>query len=101
MASGIHHPIGTFEPTPAVTTNGSLNHEENDGGPSIESQSSSTSKLAQDGHDEAATKSTDADTSSFKLGEFSIDDYRPMKVVVIGAGFSGIIAGIRCVAFGL
>lgn len=31
----------------------------------------------------------------FKLGTFSIDEYRPIKVVVIGAGFSGIIAGIR------
>ncbi|KAI0737196.1 flavin-binding monooxygenase [Daedaleopsis nitida] len=34
-----------------------------------------------------------ADT--FKLGEFAIDEYRPIKVVVIGAGFSGILAGIR------
>ncbi|THH08433.1 hypothetical protein EW145_g2721 [Phellinidium pouzarii] len=33
--------------------------------------------------------------SSFKLGDKCIDDDRPMKVVVIGAGFSGIIAGIR------
>lgn len=24
-----------------------------------------------------------------------IDDYRPMKVIVIGAGLSGILAGIR------
>jgi len=24
-----------------------------------------------------------------------VDDYRPMKVVVIGAGLSGILAGIR------
>ncbi|KAL6307444.1 hypothetical protein BKA93DRAFT_911319 [Sparassis latifolia] len=31
----------------------------------------------------------------FKLGTFSIDEYRPIKVVVIGAGFSGIAAGIR------
>ena len=33
--------------------------------------------------------------TSFKLGDFSIDDYRPMKVAVIGAGFSGINAAIR------
>ncbi|KZT12304.1 FAD/NAD-binding domain-containing protein [Laetiporus sulphureus 93-53] len=33
--------------------------------------------------------------SGFKLGDFSIDEYRPMKVIVIGAGYSGIIAGIR------
>ena len=31
----------------------------------------------------------------FKLGDFSIDEDRPMKVVVIGAGFSGINAAIR------
>lgn len=30
-----------------------------------------------------------------KLGDFSIDEHRPIKVVCIGAGFSGIIAGIR------
>ncbi|KAI0066744.1 FAD/NAD(P)-binding domain-containing protein [Artomyces pyxidatus] len=28
-------------------------------------------------------------------GEFAVDEYRPMKVVCIGAGYSGIIAGIR------
>lgn len=39
---------------------------------------------------------TGSDGTPFKLGSFSIDEYRPLKVVVIGAGFSGIIAGIRC-----
>ena len=34
----------------------------------------------------------------FKLGDFSIDEYEPIKVVCIGAGFSGITAGIRCVS---
>lgn len=34
---------------------------------------------------------------AYPLGQFSIDEDRPMKVVVIGAGFSGIAAGIRCV----
>lgn len=29
------------------------------------------------------------------MNEFSIDEYRPMKVVVIGAGWGGILAGIR------
>ncbi|TFK42010.1 FAD/NAD-P-binding domain-containing protein [Crucibulum laeve] len=33
--------------------------------------------------------------SAFKHGDFSIDEARPMKVVVIGAGYSGIVAGIR------
>ncbi|PPQ79898.1 hypothetical protein CVT25_002954 [Psilocybe cyanescens] len=31
----------------------------------------------------------------FKLGNFSVDDPRPIKVAVIGAGHSGIVAGIR------
>lgn len=31
------------------------------------------------------------------LGQFPIDEDRPMKVVVIGAGYSGIAAGIRYV----
>ena len=32
----------------------------------------------------------------FSLGEgFAIDEYKPIKVIVIGAGFSGILAGIR------
>ncbi|GJE84376.1 NAD(P)/FAD-dependent oxidoreductase [Phanerochaete sordida] len=36
------------------------------------------------------------DTSPpFSLGDFPIDAPRPLKVVVIGAGFSGIAAGIR------
>ena len=34
----------------------------------------------------------------FTLGNFSIDEYKPIKVIVIGAGFSGILAGIRCVS---
>ena len=38
------------------------------------------------------------DNGRFELGDFSIDEYRPVRVVVIGAGFSGILAGIRCVA---
>ncbi|KAL5524908.1 hypothetical protein ACEPAF_8777 [Sanghuangporus sanghuang] len=33
--------------------------------------------------------------AGFKLGSSSIDEGRPFKVVVIGAGYSGIIAGIR------
>ncbi|TFY58142.1 hypothetical protein EVJ58_g6594 [Rhodofomes roseus] len=36
-----------------------------------------------------------ASESGFKLGDFSIDEHKPIKVVCIGAGFSGIIAGIR------
>ncbi|KAL1676307.1 hypothetical protein EV122DRAFT_280182 [Schizophyllum commune] len=39
--------------------------------------------------------SEDRKDSAFELGDFAIDEPRPMKVVVIGAGYSGIIAGIR------
>ncbi|KAM5543782.1 hypothetical protein V8D89_002399 [Ganoderma adspersum] len=31
----------------------------------------------------------------FTLGNFTIDEYKPIKVIVIGAGFSGILAAIR------
>ncbi|TFK83063.1 FAD/NAD-P-binding domain-containing protein [Polyporus arcularius HHB13444] len=34
-------------------------------------------------------------SSTYNPGEFCIDEYRPIRVVVIGAGFSGITAGIR------
>jgi len=33
--------------------------------------------------------------TAFRLGGFSIDEYRRMKVVVIGAGFAGVIASCR------
>ena len=32
---------------------------------------------------------------TFAAGDFCVDDYRPMKVVVIGAGMSGLAAAIR------
>ena len=31
----------------------------------------------------------------FSANDFAIDDYREMKVIAIGAGMSGILAGIR------
>ncbi|KAF8807916.1 FAD/NAD(P)-binding domain-containing protein [Phlegmacium glaucopus] len=31
----------------------------------------------------------------FSLGQFSVDQARPIKVIVIGAGYSGIVAGVR------
>ena len=36
---------------------------------------------------------------TFPLGDFCVDEYVPIKVIVIGAGFSGIIAGIRYAQF--
>ncbi|GJJ16031.1 hypothetical protein Clacol_010310 [Clathrus columnatus] len=32
---------------------------------------------------------------SYQLGDFAIDEYRPVRIAVIGAGYSGILAGIR------
>jgi hypothetical protein len=32
----------------------------------------------------------------YVAGDFSVDDYRPLKVICIGAGFSGILCAIRC-----
>ncbi|KAI0920001.1 hypothetical protein AcV5_001930 [Taiwanofungus camphoratus] len=43
----------------------------------------------------ASSDHQDGSEKKFQLGSFSIDEYKPLKVVVIGAGFSGIIAGIR------
>ncbi|KAI0328942.1 FAD/NAD-P-binding domain-containing protein [Cubamyces sp. BRFM 1775] len=37
----------------------------------------------------------DSSARAFKLGDFCVDEYEPIKVIVIGAGFSGILAGIR------
>ena len=39
-----------------------------------------------------------AGSRSCKLGEFAIDEHRPIKIVCVGAGFSGIVAAIRQVA---
>lgn len=40
-------------------------------------------------------QSSNEATPAFRLGQFAIDEPRRMKVVVIGAGYSGITAGIR------
>jgi hypothetical protein len=45
--------------------------------------------------DYQAKKPANAETG-FKLGNFSIDDLRPMRVAIIGAGFSG-----ECIAYSL
>ncbi|KAJ3555089.1 hypothetical protein NM688_g2766 [Phlebia brevispora] len=47
------------------------------------------------GSADSRVESDEPSNQSFKLGDFAVDDYRPMKVVVIGAGISGILAGIR------
>ena len=33
----------------------------------------------------------------FELGDFAVDEYKPIRVIVIGAGLGGIFAGIRYV----
>lgn len=38
---------------------------------------------------------TPHNSRAFGLGSFAIDELRPTRVVVIGAGYSGIVAGIR------
>ena len=37
-------------------------------------------------------------SSNFVLGDFPVDQHRPIKVVVIGAGIAGILAAIRLVS---
>ena len=49
-------------------------------------------------HDGFSLPDQQQQNGRFTLGNFTIDEYRPIKVIVIGAGFSGILAGIRCVA---
>lgn len=79
MASGIHNIVGTVEPTP-IAQNG---------------DAAIVHKLEVHANGKADAVATSANGTAFRLGDFSIDDCRPMKVVVIGAGFTGIIAGIR------
>lgn len=42
-----------------------------------------------------STTMTPRPRGAFDLGAFAIDELRPMRVVVIGAGCSGILAGVR------
>ena len=43
----------------------------------------------------ASNDAVNGNTQLFELGDFAIDEYRPMKIVAIGAGMGGILAGIR------
>ena len=42
-----------------------------------------------------ATPLAQATRTPYVAGNFSVDEYRPMKIVVIGAGQSGLVAAIR------
>ncbi|EIW74531.1 FAD/NAD(P)-binding domain-containing protein [Coniophora puteana RWD-64-598 SS2] len=48
-----------------------------------------------DSGDKPAPNGSLTSTPEFKLGDFAIDESPPIKVVVIGAGFSGVTAGVR------
>jgi len=87
MASGIHHwhPNGTVDQTPV---NGNR-----DAAQTLQV----TGSLGAEHTNVAATNGQTGSTNSqngFRLGDFSVDEGRPMKVIVIGAGMSGILAGI-------
>lgn len=89
MASGIHHwhPNGTVDQTPVNGNRGAAQT------PQV------TGSLGADHINVAATNGQTGSTNAqngFRLGDFSVDEGRPMKVIVIGAGMSGILAGIRC-----
>ncbi|KAJ7082439.1 FAD/NAD-P-binding domain-containing protein [Mycena belliarum] len=43
----------------------------------------------------ATTTAPGPGPAPYSTGEFAVDDYRPMKVICIGAGFSGILSAIR------
>lgn len=94
MSSGIHHIVGNVDPVPAVKEGENLA----DGSTANTAPPSAGLTNGVDVVHGINGTATGPDEVPFKLGHFSIDDYRPLKVVVIGAGFSGIIAGIRCVA---
>ncbi|KAF2675952.1 FAD/NAD(P)-binding domain-containing protein [Lentithecium fluviatile CBS 122367] len=54
-----------------------------------------TPLLAPNGATNGAPVSTTQSASSFKLHDTPIENFRPLKVIVIGAGYSGIYCGIR------
>jgi hypothetical protein len=51
--------------------------------------------LAANGTTNGASVPPLASTSSFKLHDTPIENFRPLRVIVIGAGYSGIYCGIR------
>lgn len=58
----------------------------------------STLKYLKNLGDKAPSQDTGNATSKddlSKMAEFSIDEYRPMKVIVVGAGLTGVAAAIR------
>ena len=57
-----------------------------------------TSRTRQLEMSDKAMNSTANTDGTFAVGDFSIDEYRPIRVaVMIGAGISGVVAGVRYV----
>lgn len=54
-----------------------------------------TSKTVETGPDGTTTASPPEETPKFTLKPEPVENLRPLRVVVIGAGFSGIAAAIR------
>ncbi|THG98596.1 hypothetical protein EW145_g7399, partial [Phellinidium pouzarii] len=61
----------------------------------ISSNGTHSSHLQRNANDYCLATGLKPHDTGFKLSNSCIDDDRPFKVVVIGAGFSGIMAGIR------
>jgi hypothetical protein len=51
--------------------------------------------IATNGAMQGVPNPTASPASSFKLHDTPIENFRPLKVIVIGAGYSGIYCGIR------
>lgn len=88
MPSGVHQAIGDIAPVSADRKDDIQTDE----------SASSASALSTEPADIVSGLSETPpppNGTPFKLGDFCIDEYRPLKVVVIGTGFSGILAGIR------
>ena len=110
MATGIHHIIGDRRPSTVDTKledDAARRHLPGTNSPLISPLTSSSASTESnsfsnggDGSDNVEAMHSngivqDATTSTFQLSNNCIDDARPMRIVVIGAGYSGIIAGIR------
>lgn len=77
MSAGLHNILDAVDPRPLVDSN----HE-----------AASTNVVYPNG-----VNGHPPVRDVYKLGNFAIDEARPMKIVIIGAGFAGITAGIRLV----
>lgn len=55
--------------------------------------------ISSNGHDKIANtkneKGTEKDTTASRMNDVVVENFRPIKVIVIGAGYSGIYHGIR------